>query len=245
MAAPSPARARPERGTDRPAEPGVIESLLPASVHSAEVFGDVRPDHVFPEEEALVAKAVPKRRREFATVRACAREALGRLGVPAAPILPGVRGAPGWPAGVVGSMTHCDGYRAAAVASDRECAAVGVDAEPHGPLPEGVLEAVSIPPERSRIDRLAAGHPAVRWDRLLFSAKESVYKAWFPMTRRPLGFEDADIDFDPLRGRFTARLLVPGHTLSDGRRVEGFTGRWLAGPDIVITAIALGAPGAA
>ncbi|GAA2143980.1 4'-phosphopantetheinyl transferase family protein [Actinomadura napierensis] len=223
----------------------MIESLLPASVRSAESFGDGRPAHVFPEEEALVAKAVPNRRREFATVRACAREALGRLGVPAAPILPGTRGAPGWPAGIVGSMTHCDGYRAAAVARDRDCVAIGVDAEPHGPLPDGVLEAVAIPRERSRIVRLASEHPAMHWDRLLFSAKESVYKAWFPLTGRPLGFEDADIDFDPRARSFTARLLVPGHALGDGRRVEGFQGRWLAGAELVITTIALSVPGAA
>ncbi|MFV2176867.1 4'-phosphopantetheinyl transferase [Actinomadura sp. LOL_016] len=222
----------------------MIESLLPPSVRSAETFGDVRPARLFPEEEALVARAVPKRRREFATVRACAREALGRLGVPAVPILPGPRGAPGWPAGVVGSMTHCDGYRAAAVAGHRDCAAIGVDAEPHRPLPDGVLEAVSVPPERSRIVRLTAEHPAVRWDRLLFSAKESVYKAWFPMTGRPLGFEDADIDFDPRSRRFTARLLVPGHVLRDGRRVEGFEGRWLAGAELVLTAVALRASAA-
>src|SRR5262249_33599292 len=56
------------------------------------------------------------------------------------------------------------------------------------------------------------------WDRLLFSAKESVYKAWFPLARRWLGFEEADVTLDPA-GRFTARLLVPGP-------VSGFTGRW-------------------
>ncbi|WP_281382849.1 4'-phosphopantetheinyl transferase family protein [Actinomadura verrucosospora] len=223
----------------------MIESLLPPTVRSTETFDDIRPAHVFPEEEAVVAEAVPKRRREFATVRACAREALGLLGVPAAPILPGTRGAPGWPTGIVGSMTHCDGYRAAAVASDRDCVAIGVDAEPHGPLPDGVLEAVAIPPEQSRIAELTAVHPATHWDRLLFSAKESVYKAWFPLTGRPLGFEDAHVDFDPHDRRFTARLLVPGHALGDGRRVEGFEGRWLAGAELVITAIALSTPGAA
>ncbi|NDZ87966.1 4'-phosphopantetheinyl transferase, partial [Streptomyces sp. SID10115] len=62
---------------------------------------------LFPAEEAVVANAVDKRRKEFTTVRHCARTALARIGVPAAPILPGHRGAPGWPDGVVGSMTHC------------------------------------------------------------------------------------------------------------------------------------------
>ncbi|WP_306332212.1 4'-phosphopantetheinyl transferase [Streptomyces sp. KL109B] len=67
------------------------------------------------QEEALIARAVPKRRNEFTTVRACAHDALAGLGLAPVPLLPDERGAPGWPPGVVGSMTHCPGYGAAAV----------------------------------------------------------------------------------------------------------------------------------
>ena len=67
---------------------------------------------LFPEEERVVANAVAARRRDYTTVRTCARACLERLGYPPVPILPGVGGAPSWPAGVQGSMTHCIGYAA-------------------------------------------------------------------------------------------------------------------------------------
>jgi 4'-phosphopantetheinyl transferase EntD len=212
--------------------------MLPPAVAAVEAFTDPPGTVLFPAEEAAVARAVDKRRREFTTVRACARDALARLGVPAAPILPGPRGAPQWPAGIVGSMTHCAGYRAAAVARASDLVTLGLDAEPHDVLPEGVLEHVSLPAERERLALLAAQRPEVCWDRLLFSAKESVYKAWFPLTQRWLGFEEADLTIDPVAGTFDARLLVPGPVVA-GSPLPGFSGRWLVGRGLVVTAIAV------
>nr|WP_246421900.1 4'-phosphopantetheinyl transferase superfamily protein [Nocardiopsis mwathae] len=211
---------------------------MPVGVAAVEAFEDRDDAALFPEEEALLARAVDKRRREFTTVRACARDALASLGFPAAPLLPGERGAPGWPRGAVGSMTHCAGYRAAAVARASDVATVGIDAEPHDALPDGVLESIALPEERVRLKNLAVGDPDVCWDRLLFSAKESVYKAWFPLTRRWLGFEEADIAIDPERRTFSARLLVEG-PVADGRRLDGFEGRWIVGNGIVATVIAV------
>jgi 4'-phosphopantetheinyl transferase EntD len=213
----------------------VIERILPATAVTADASGDDDDESgLLPAEAAVVRGAVPKRRREFAAVRRCARRALGTLGCPPAPLLPGLRGAPGWPAGVVGSMTHCAGYRAAAVARAADLLAVGIDAEPHAPLPDGVLEAVAGPAERAGLAGLGAAVPGVCWDRLLFSAKESVYKAWFPLTGRPLGFEDAELTPRP-DGTFAARLLVPGPIVA-GRELTGFTGRWLTADGLVLTA---------
>ena len=98
----------------------MIEAILPAEAAAEEAFSDPPGVALFPEEEAVIAKAVDKRRREFTTARACARAALARLGLPPVPIVPGLRGAPQRPDGVVGSMTHCAGYRACAVARDRD-----------------------------------------------------------------------------------------------------------------------------
>ncbi|MGB2568725.1 4'-phosphopantetheinyl transferase family protein [Micromonospora citrea] len=215
----------------------MIERILPPAVAVVESFTDPTGLRLFPEEEQLIANSVPKRRREFTTVRDCARRALGQLGIAPAPILPGTRGAPGWPAGVVGSMTHCDGYRGAVVARAAAVATVGVDAEPHAPLPDGVLDAIALPAERARTAALAAARPALCWDRLLFSAKESVYKAWFPLTGRWLDFAEADIVVDPA-GTFAARLLVPGPVL-DGVPVTTFRGRFLVDRDLVLTAVAI------
>ncbi|MGV9692322.1 4'-phosphopantetheinyl transferase family protein [Streptomyces sp. NPDC003444] len=218
----------------------MIEELLPASVAVEEAFGDLPESVLYEQEKALVAGSTAERRKEFATVRGCAREALARLGVPPAPILPGPRGAPGWPGGVVGSMTHCAGYRAAAVARSGDVTALGIDAEPNRPLPStGTLELVTLPEERHWLPRMAARHPGVNWDRLVFSAKESVYKAWFPITGRWLEFEDALITVDAEARTFHARLLVPGPVTPGGRRLTGFSGHWAVRQGLVLTAIAL------
>lgn len=217
--------------------PVVIERILPPAVVAVESFTDPADLTLHPDEEPLVANAVEKRRREFTTVRDCARRAMARLGLPPAPILSGTRGAPVWPTGVVGSMTHCDGYRGAVLAPATSLASVGVDAEPHAALPDGVLDAIALPAERTRTAALRASHPTVCWDRLLFSAKESVYKAWFPLTGRWLDFSEADIVVDP-DGTFAARLLVPGPVLG-GTEVTTFPGRFLVDGGLVLTAVTL------
>jgi 4'-phosphopantetheinyl transferase EntD len=216
----------------------VIAEILPPPVAAVEAFEDPPGATLFPEEEAAMARAVPRRRGEFAAGRACARAALAQLGLPAAPILPGPRGAPQWPPGVVGTITHCDGYRASAVAHARDVLTLGLDAEPDGPLPGGVLDAVSLAEERDRLPGLAAAAPHVPWDRLLFCAKEAVYKAWFPLAGRWLGFEEAAITFAPDAGTFTARLLVPGPAVGGGP-LDGFSGRWLARGGLLLAAIAV------
>jgi len=216
----------------------MLEQILPQEVIAVETFADDAAARLFPEEEAVIAKAVAKRRVEFTTARACARAGLARLGEPSAPILSGPSGAPQWPQGITGSITHCDGYRAVAVARLRDVATLGVDAEPDEELPDGVLDVIALDHERARLAVLAGTSPGVCWDRLLFSAKESVYKAWFPLAPRWLGFESADVTIDPLRRTFTARLLVPGPLVA-GAPLTVFQGRWLADRGLVLTAIAV------
>lgn len=223
--------------------PVLIEKILPHEVAGAEEFGDPPDAVLYPGEAELLTRAVDKRRREFRTVRHCARQALRRLGVPPAPVLRGERGEPHWPAGIVGSMTHCSGYRAAAVARGSDLHALGIDAEPNEPLPEGVLDVIALGEERDRLTALISADAATHWDRILFCAKESVYKAWFPLTRCWLGFEDAAVTINPgdagtAAGTFTVRLLV---SAPDPRadRLAHVTGRWVRGNGLVITAIAL------
>nr|WP_244167328.1 4'-phosphopantetheinyl transferase superfamily protein [Streptomyces mutomycini] len=88
----------------------------------------------------------------------------------------------------------------------------------------------------TRTKELLRNFPGVHWDRMLFSAKESVYKTWFPLTRRPLGFEDALIEIDPEAGTFSAHILPQG-VRGIRSAPEGFTGRWIAGNGLVVTAI--------
>lgn len=89
----------------------LIASVVPELLPSAELYDDPPGLEPLPEEEPLIAKSVAKRRNEFITVRYCARQALSVLGIPEAPILKGDKGQPLWPDGIVGSMTHTEGFR--------------------------------------------------------------------------------------------------------------------------------------
>ncbi|QES52809.1 4'-phosphopantetheinyl transferase [Streptomyces venezuelae] len=211
----------------------MIADLLPPPVAAWESSQD-HPEFVpHRAETASLLSSASRRRGEFGNGRYCAHRALERLGTPAGSIPVGERGAPSWPRSVVGSITHCRGYTAAAVARRGEIAALGIDAEPHLPLDAEVLEFVAGPEERAHVAELLAGRPEVRWDRLLFSAKESVYKAWFPATGRFLGFRQARVRFDAPAGTFSAE--VPGAPAVPAR----LTGRWRVSGGVLVTALAV------
>lgn len=210
-------------------------ALLPHAAVVEAVSHNVT-ERLGPAEAAAVAAAVPSRVAEFTTGRACAHEALRRLGVPAASIGRGGRGEPLWPAGVVGSITHCDGLRAAAVARRGEVTGVGIDAEPHLPLPVEVADLTLTPPERRRVAQLGAAVPDIAWDRVVFSLKEATYKLWYPLRREWLGFEEVDsaVHTD---GTFTVDLPRPLPT-PDGE-VRVVRGRWAVTDGLLFTAAAL------
>jgi 4'-phosphopantetheinyl transferase EntD len=184
----------------------MIEHLLPPYVACVECKGDDPTAELLPAEAAQLGRAVEKRVREYATARTCARRALAALGAAPQALLKGPHREPLWPAGYIGSITHCEGYRGAAVARCREAATLGIDAELHEPLPAGVLAMVTLPAEREWLERAPSG---IHWDRLIFSAKESLYKAWFPLTHEWLDFRDACVGICPADGTFHVRLLVP------------------------------------
>lgn len=179
-------------------------------------------------EQDIVSDAVPKRRAEFGDARWCAHQALGEMGCPSMdPILKGEHGMPLWPDGVVGSLTHTTGFRAAVVADSSQVRAVGLDAEPAEPVAPGFVETIARPGEIPQLFRLReAGVECA--DRLLFSAKEATFKSWYPMTRRWLEFGDAEVDLRD-DGTFLAYLLVRPTPL------PFINGRWVIRDGIVIT----------
>jgi 4'-phosphopantetheinyl transferase EntD len=219
----------------------MIDLILPRAASVSEVRGDRTAD-LFPVEEAHIARAVASRKREFATGRGCAREALARLGVDPTPIGVGDRGEPLWPAGYAGSITHCRGYRGSAVARTIDLRSIGIDAEPHERLPDDLLTTIAGPAEVAHLDRLAAGRPATHWDRLLFSAKESIYKALFPVDGRRLEFADAVVELDP-DGSFSARVGAAGPggrtDLAAGSGTRLVDGRWMALDGLLLSAVVI------
>lgn len=216
----------------------MIERILLPGVIARESFCEVSAPVLFADERPAVSLAVDARRREFVTARECARDALETLGVGRVAIPKRRDGAPQWPEDVVGSITHCEGYRAAAVARRASFAAIGIDAEPAEDVPRGVLEQIASAQEASHLHELGRVFRSTPWARLLFSAKESLFKAFFPRVHRPLGFRDAAVSFEPGKRVFSARVLVRGD-----RRLRGFshvvTGRWLAQDGLLVTTVVL------
>jgi 4'-phosphopantetheinyl transferase EntD len=183
-------------------------------------------DRLLPEEREIVAGASPRRVAEFATGRECARVAMSLVGAGSwdTPLLRDRRGAPSWPAGVLGSITHCTGWIGAVAAPTGRSLGlrgIGLDAEPRAPLPSGVLEVVASEAERAAVGRLAAEVPGIPWDTLLFSAKEAAYKASYALTGEVLGHGAVSVRVSS-KGRFTAAAL-------------GVRGRWTLGPRVIVT----------
>ena len=189
------------------------ESLFPSSarfsfIKTAEKGANLDNFHrLHPLEKALVAHSVDIRKAEFGDARWCAHQALSQLGRDKGePILRGERGMPLWPSSVSGSLTHTDGFRAAVVAPRLLVRSMGLDAEPAEPLPKDVLGSIARVGELPQLKRLEdMGIECA--DRLLFCAKDATYKAWFPLTHRWLGFEQAEIDLRD-DGTFVSYLLV-------------------------------------
>ena len=154
--------------------------------------------------EALAAGVAEQRTREFRIGRACARRALRRLGLAATSVPSGRAREPIWPPGVVGSISHCKGYAAAAVAWSRDVSSLGIDVERNVALAPGIVRRVATPAEQAWL--AAAPACGLHWPVLLFSAKESIYKAWYPLTGRFLGFLEVELRIDPSSRSFSAEL---------------------------------------
>jgi 4'-phosphopantetheinyl transferase EntD len=213
---------------------------LPVESEETTLAEDVQIPPPRPEEAAQVARAVRHRRFEYAAGRHCARQALGRLGIPDAPLLNGEDRAPRWPAGVVGAITHTsspsDGYCGVVVARAEEVYALGLDAEGAEPLEDELWRLILTGAEREALGEAPATARG-RLAKLIFSAKEAYYKAQYPVTRRFLGFHEVEIRLGPEGAGFEARLLAPLDTTPP--RLERCAGRILADDALVLTAVAL------
>ncbi|MEA2664408.1 MAG: hypothetical protein QOI11_1352 [Candidatus Eremiobacteraeota bacterium] len=185
---------------------------------------------LFPEEAAAVRTVVPKRRDEFVAGRTNARRALAELGLAPAAIPIGPRRAPIWPAGIAGSISHCKGYCIAIAARTHDFAGVGIDVELDEPISEGVAARICFGAELA--DRAALERRlGMDLPKLLFSIKESVYKAYFPLAETFLDFSDVAVELDPRDDAFVARLTNAEPPSAAGART--FRGRFVRAAGIV------------
>lgn len=137
-------------------------------------------------EAHAIRRAVASRKREFRRGRACARQALGLLGLPRIEVPVGPDREPLWPPGYVGSITHCEGFVGAVASPTSVCSALGFDAEPARSLPPEVCKLVLSVGE---MEQTAAASSEL----VFFSAKEAIHKALFPTTRIWMDFLDVEL----------------------------------------------------
>jgi len=183
------------------------------------------------EREAVVG-AAQTRIEQYTAGRVCSRIALGRLGVaPTTPILRGEDRAPIWPTGVVGSISHTDRWCAAAVARTEQVRSIGIDLEPATPLKESLWRRVCTPKERDWLHELSS--PGLT-GKILFSAKEAVYKCQYPITSKFLGFHAVEVELGD--GSFRAVFQQEAGEFQPG---DVISGRYLVEEGLVATACEL------
>ena len=215
-----------------------INSLFPASVVVAVAEDWMWQMPVHEQEEALFKGASVKRQQEFRAGRHCAHAALERLGCKTALVLRGEKGEPLWPVGFCGTITHSGNHCAAAAARQRDIMALGLDVEQHEALKPGVLAKIASVAEIARLEILQQKNPGTHYDVLLFSIKEAVYKAYYPLTRQNLGFHDVDVEIDSDSPRFNCRLLKTSNDMTDN--IEG---RFIVSGQLVGAAVTIAADG--
>jgi 4'-phosphopantetheinyl transferase EntD len=197
----------------------MLWDLFPDGVQIA--VGDPRAGEPtgYPDEEAHVSSAVPSRRSEFFAGRECARKAIADLGFQ--PTVIGVHPdrSPIWPNGLIGTISHSSTLCLAAVARQKDDAlSIGLDIEPDSPLPEGMWDTICTSNERTWLDGLPSGQSA-RQALRIFTAKESAYKAQYPLTQEFFEFEDLEISFDGHDFFAMLQRSVPG--FSRGTKLRG------------------------
>ena len=156
------------------------------------------------EEEALGPRAIERRRIFFTLGRAAARDAMADLGLERAAIGRGDGGEPRWPEGVVGAISHAGDLAIAVVGLRSDFVGQGIDVEELSRGPSSRAARLICRPSE-----MAWADPESGTERLamLFSAKEAIFKALYPIEQVWLGFSDAELTWQADRCAFEARIL--------------------------------------
>ncbi|MGC1506555.1 MAG: 4'-phosphopantetheinyl transferase superfamily protein [Sulfitobacter sp.] len=166
-------------------------------------------------EAAHLVQALASRQQEFAAGRTAVRIAMAQLGMAPVAIPAAKDRAPVWPSGLRGSISHTKFLCAAVVAN--EGPSLGLDIEQNTPLSSGLLSTICSDAEQRHI----AGPDQLRLAKLVFSAKEAIYKAQYPLTKMLFGFDHIDIFFNLPARAFTATFLKPAGYFAVGDKLQG------------------------
>lgn len=211
----------------------LLEGLFPSDVRSAiapiaDHFESLRPK----ERTALAATALPRRREEFSTGRWLAHRLLAHAGEADPAIERGPDRAPIWPTGWLGSISHAGDRCAVVVASTRDYAGLGLDLELDAPVRAGLERMICFGRELDWLATAPSEAERLRRCRMVFSAKEAVYKAFYPRVRRVWRFAEVALELDLAREAFDARLPADAG-------VEAVRGRLRIGSGWILAGVAI------
>jgi 4'-phosphopantetheinyl transferase EntD len=208
--------------------PSLFRPLLPDAVRLAEMPPErADPAALTADELQHIARAVPKRRLEFAAGRQLARRLLDDMGQGIDALVSDADRVPRWPQSVIGSITHCHSLCAVAIAPRALSLGIGLDVEPAEPMKPELLPLILREPELARMHAWPA-----RWREfagiLTFSAKEALYKSIYPAHRVLLDFRDVELhwsgfepDADGLLADFEGHVRVLQATFPGMTRIAG------------------------
>jgi len=211
-------------------------SRLPDSEHSTIFVARLadRRDQLFPVELPLLEGRTARRRDEFSSGRYCARRAMVARGMPAGPVVSNTDRSPAWPSGTRGSLTHSQQLVGAAVSGSLE--GLGIDLEHFGRLSRRAAERILTEVESRKLD-VAGEDDFLRQATIVFSAKEAVYKAIYPIARLYVGYREVRITLKPEQAEFRASYV--GHNRLNNP-LESGVGHWGLIEGAVLTRFEIG-----
>ena len=214
-----------------------LSRLFPAGVIGVELREPGDPARLLPAEAAAIAPMATGRAREFAAGRMCARRALAELGISDFPLLRAADRQPLWPPGIVGSITHTDGYCAAVVARRTEFRGLGIDSEVVGAVGEHLWQRLFVADEIESIEQLPRVNRCAA-AAVLFSAKEAFYKCQYPAFGRRYDFKEVHVHIDAwvAQGSFALAMTSPARDVEPAR--HQVSGRYSIGASIISTGVA-------
>ncbi|WP_170480112.1 4'-phosphopantetheinyl transferase family protein [Ruegeria arenilitoris] len=209
--------------TDLAAISGSVQQILGTEFGVAATDPSLPSPALFPEEDAAIVRAVPKRRLEFAAGRAAARMAMSRIGLPPKAVPKANDRSPIWPEGLVGSITHCEGICLSVVARTHAAIGIGIDIEHNTDLSPDLENVVCRPDEVAWLDQQPSDYRGAM-AKCFFCVKESAYKALYPITRKVIGFSAMHVSFNLDGTQFLAKtagskpmnghvIRFPGHII--------------------------------
>ncbi|MBI9111964.1 4'-phosphopantetheinyl transferase [Maridesulfovibrio ferrireducens] len=179
----------------RPDKNSFLDLLFPNFVVTAESSPHICRSSLHEDEWKIVADSVPERQAEFCGGRVCAHQALKQLGVVDSAILQNKDRSPRWPDNVTGSISHTQGYCAAAVAKMDDIEGVGLDVELYSPLDWKLSELICSPQELVWLSSYSLSERG-KLAKILFSVKEAAFKCQFPITLEFIDYAQAEITLD-------------------------------------------------